>query len=67
MRVEVEDYDLDKLRQFVRSFPFAAVLPVQPLMMLPTETGVDVVFRYLARSTRAHPPGCARAYPCTYT
>jgi hypothetical protein len=45
LRVEVEDYDLAALRQFVRSFPFAAVLPVQPLMMMPTETGVDVIFR----------------------
>ena len=43
--MEVEDYDLAALRQFVRSFPFAAVLPVQPLMMMPTETGVDVIFR----------------------
>jgi len=32
------------LLQYIRSFPFAAVLPVQPLTYLPAKDGVDVQF-----------------------
>ncbi|CAJ1945642.1 unnamed protein product [Cylindrotheca closterium] len=33
-----------KLAKYLQSFPFAAVLPVQPLQYLPTENGVEVKF-----------------------
>lgn len=35
---------LPKVEKYVRSFPFAAVLPVQPLKYLPTDDGVAVTF-----------------------
>lgn len=39
------DVALAKVRQYTQSFPFAAILPVQPLQYLPThEGGVDVLF-----------------------
>lgn len=34
----------EKIREFLRSFPFAAVLPVQPLQYIPSENGVNVTF-----------------------
>lgn len=42
--LSVQDDVLPKLERFVRSFPFAAVLPVQPLHYLPTDDGVEVTF-----------------------
>jgi hypothetical protein len=41
------------LLSYVRSFPFAAVLPVQPLTYLPTPGGVDVTF--LRKKTETKP------------
>jgi hypothetical protein len=41
------------LLSYVRSFPFAAVLPVQPLTYLPTPGGVDVTF--LRKKTATKP------------
>jgi hypothetical protein len=41
------------LYDYVRSFPFAAVLPVQPLTYLPTPGGVDVTF--LRKKTATKP------------
>jgi hypothetical protein len=39
------DMALAKVQQYTQSFPFAAILPVQPLQYLPThEGGVDVLF-----------------------
>jgi hypothetical protein len=35
---------VEELRAYVRSFPFAAILPVQPLQYLPTELGVTITF-----------------------
>ena len=35
---------VEKVRDYLRSFPFAAVLPVQPLQYLPSEQGVNVTF-----------------------
>mmetsp|Transcript_2338 Transcript_2338/g.3412 ORF Transcript_2338/g.3412 Transcript_2338/m.3412 type:complete len:220 (-) Transcript_2338:1150-1809(-) len=35
---------LTAVQAHVRSFPFAAVLPVQPLQYLPTDDGVEVTF-----------------------
>ena len=41
------------LFDYIRSFPFAAVLPVQPLTYLPTPGGVDVTF--LRKKTATKP------------
>ena len=39
------DMALAKVQQYTQSFPFAAILPVQPLQYLPThDGGVDVLF-----------------------
>ena len=38
------DDRLEQTRKFLRSFPFAAVLPVQPLQYLPSDKGVEVTF-----------------------
>lgn len=35
---------VEELRAYVRSFPFAAILPVQPMQYLPTELGVTIAF-----------------------
>mmetsp|Transcript_7190 Transcript_7190/g.10740 ORF Transcript_7190/g.10740 Transcript_7190/m.10740 type:complete len:230 (-) Transcript_7190:43-732(-) len=35
---------LEKLRTYLRKFPFSAVLPVQPLTYLPSDNGVKVTF-----------------------
>ena len=35
---------LEKLRAYLRRFPFSAVLPVQPLTYLPSDNGVTVTF-----------------------
>lgn len=35
---------LPKVQKYIQSFPFAAVLPVQPLQYLPTDDGVEVKF-----------------------
>lgn len=45
LRVEFDNYDVEGLVKWVQSYPFAAVLPVQPLMVQPTEDGCDVLFR----------------------
>eukprot|EP00536_Pseudo-nitzschia_multiseries_P001178 jgi/Psemu1/282841/fgenesh1_pg.14_\ len=48
--VSCED-SLSRISQYVRGFPVAALLPVQPLQALPTDDGgLDV--RFLRRSTR---------------
>jgi len=57
LRVEVENYNLTKLRDIVRTFPFAAVLPVQPLLVFPTDTGIDIVFRKKPTSERGSTDG----------
>ncbi|CAB9521153.1 expressed unknown protein [Seminavis robusta] len=42
---EFESTVLPKVQKFVQSFPFSAVLPVQPLQYLPTaDGGVEVLF-----------------------
>jgi hypothetical protein len=55
--MSVADLDPDQteafLLDYVRSFPFAAVLPVQPLTYLPTPGGVDVTF--LRKKTATKP------------
>eukprot|EP00563_Minutocellus_polymorphus_P021369 CAMPEP_0197715428 /NCGR_PEP_ID=MMETSP1434-20131217/590_1 /TAXON_ID=265543 /ORGANISM="Minutocellus polymorphus, Strain CCMP3303" /LENGTH=218 /DNA_ID=CAMNT_0043299525 /DNA_START=65 /DNA_END=721 /DNA_ORIENTATION=- len=38
------DAALGSLRDFAKGFPFAAVLPVQPLTYMPSPTGVKVTF-----------------------
>ena len=35
---------MEKIRTYLRSFPFAAILPVQPLTYVPSDNGVDVTF-----------------------
>lgn len=35
---------MERLKIYLRSFPFSAVLPVQPLQYLPSDDGVDVTF-----------------------
>ena len=35
---------IDSLRMYLRRYPFAAILPVQPLNYIPSETGVNVIF-----------------------
>ena len=57
MRVEIEKYDLVKLRELVRSFPYSAVLPVQPLMLFPTDSGIDVIFRKKPTAERGSSDG----------
>uniref|UniRef100_A0A7S1ZXL1 Uncharacterized protein n=1 Tax=Ditylum brightwellii TaxID=49249 RepID=A0A7S1ZXL1_9STRA len=44
--ISQQDVALDTIRSYVCSFPFAAVLPVQPLTYLPTDDrrGLDVTF-----------------------
>lgn len=45
-----KDFALQKMSKFCQSFPFAAILPVQPLQYLPTtDGGVDV--RFLRKKT----------------
>lgn len=40
----VVDIFLEELRAYVRSFPYAAILPVQPMEYLPSESGVKLTF-----------------------
>mmetsp|Transcript_103629 Transcript_103629/g.211474 ORF Transcript_103629/g.211474 Transcript_103629/m.211474 type:complete len:262 (-) Transcript_103629:381-1166(-) len=47
--VSVED-SLSSISRYVRSFPFAAVLPVQPLQALPTDDG-GLELRFLRKKT----------------
>jgi hypothetical protein len=42
--LSLQDDVLPKVQKFVQSFPFAAVLPVQPLQYIPTVDGVEVTF-----------------------
>eukprot|EP00586_Coscinodiscus_wailesii_P021469 CAMPEP_0172508382 /NCGR_PEP_ID=MMETSP1066-20121228/211567_1 /TAXON_ID=671091 /ORGANISM="Coscinodiscus wailesii, Strain CCMP2513" /LENGTH=125 /DNA_ID=CAMNT_0013286341 /DNA_START=525 /DNA_END=902 /DNA_ORIENTATION=- len=35
---------MEKVKNYLQTFPYAAVLPVQPLQYRPTERGVDVTF-----------------------
>ena len=35
---------MEEMRTFLRSFPFAAILPVQPLTYVPSDDGVKVTF-----------------------
>lgn len=48
VHVSITDGEKEKARielaKYLRAFPFAAVLPVQPLQYLPTESGVEVKF-----------------------
>ena len=52
--MEVEDYDLAALRQFVRSFPYAAVLPVQ-VCNLPVSFEICLLLEESAVSSSAPP------------
>ncbi|KAJ1476523.1 hypothetical protein T484DRAFT_1824647 [Baffinella frigidus] len=45
LKVVFEESSVEELRAWVRRFPFAAVLPVQPMSAFPSDTGVDVQFR----------------------
>jgi hypothetical protein len=54
LRVEVEDYDLAALRQFLRSFPYAAVLPVQ-VCNLPVSFEICLLLEESAVSASASP------------
>jgi len=47
--VSCED-SLSKISQYIRSFPFAAVLPVQPLQALPTDDG-GLEIKFLRKKT----------------
>lgn len=47
-----QDNALERVQSFVRSFPFAAVLPVQPLTYLPTADG-GVEIKFLRKPTDA--------------
>jgi hypothetical protein len=49
-----EDDALSKVSQYTQSFPFAAVLPVQPLQYLPTDDG-GVELRFLRKKTHIKP------------
>ena len=42
---------LSRISQYIRSFPFAAVLPVQPLQALPTDDG-GLEIRFLRKKTQ---------------
>ena len=46
------DSALDAVRKYVRSFPFAAVLPVQPLTYLPSEDAKGVKVTFLRKKTK---------------
>jgi hypothetical protein len=39
-----QEQAVEAVAKYSQSFPFAVVLPVQPLMYLPTEDGVDIKF-----------------------
>ncbi|VEU33908.1 unnamed protein product [Pseudo-nitzschia multistriata] len=43
---------LEAVRQYARSFPFAAVLPVQPLTYVPSEDGTGVKVTFLRKKTK---------------
>jgi len=45
LRVELEDYNIDGLVDWLQRYPYAAVLPVQPMMITLADKGVDVLFR----------------------
>jgi hypothetical protein len=47
--VSCED-SMSRISQYIRSFPFAAVLPVQPLQALPTDDG-GIELRFLRKKT----------------
>ena len=51
--VSCED-SFSRISQYIRSFPFAAVLPVQPLQQLPTEDG-GLELRFLRKKTHIKP------------
>lgn len=46
------DAAIEAVRAFVRSFPFAAVLPVQPLQYLPNDDGRGVKVTFLRKKTK---------------
>ena len=46
------DSSLEAVRQSARSFPFAAVLPVQPLTYIPSEDGRGVKVTFLRKKTK---------------
>eukprot|EP00532_Pseudo-nitzschia_australis_P003076 CAMPEP_0168184576 /NCGR_PEP_ID=MMETSP0139_2-20121125/13320_1 /TAXON_ID=44445 /ORGANISM="Pseudo-nitzschia australis, Strain 10249 10 AB" /LENGTH=223 /DNA_ID=CAMNT_0008106221 /DNA_START=169 /DNA_END=840 /DNA_ORIENTATION=+ len=46
------DSSLEAVRRFARSFPFAAVLPVQPLTYIPSEDGRGVKVTFLRKKTK---------------
>uniref|UniRef100_A0A7S1ZI09 Uncharacterized protein n=1 Tax=Trieres chinensis TaxID=1514140 RepID=A0A7S1ZI09_TRICV len=47
-----ETIALEAVRSFVRSFPFSAVLPVQPLNYLPSDDGKGVRVSFLRKKTK---------------
>ncbi|GKY97889.1 hypothetical protein MPSEU_000746900 [Mayamaea pseudoterrestris] len=49
-----QDDAFDRLQAFIRSFPFAAALPVQPLTYLPTSNG-GVEVKFLRKPTDKKP------------
>jgi hypothetical protein len=51
--VSCED-TLSRISQYIRSFPFAAVLPVQPLQALPTDDG-GLELKFLRKKTNFKP------------
>ena len=48
------DDSLSRISQYIRSFPFAAILPVQPLQQLPTDDG-GLELRFLRKKTHIKP------------
>ena len=64
-----------RVRDDIRGFPFAAVLPVQPLKTEPTETGLRLLFRRKPTATKSSVDGgldfrvdaaSAEAGPCLF-
>ena len=57
------DVALAQVQQYTQSFPFAAVLPVQPLQYLPThDGGVDVLFLRKKTQTKGSVDGGLRFF-----
>ncbi len=48
------DDSFSRISQYIRSFPFAAILPVQPLQQLPTDDG-GLELRFLRKKTHIKP------------
>mmetsp|Transcript_3336 Transcript_3336/g.7659 ORF Transcript_3336/g.7659 Transcript_3336/m.7659 type:complete len:227 (-) Transcript_3336:95-775(-) len=46
------DAAIEAVRAYVRSFPFAAILPVQPLQYVPSDDGLGVKVTFLRKKTK---------------